>query len=256
MLKIGLTPCFLYPDPERKVFSKKSLVYIEKDMASYVGSTGCMPILIPDLKGPHLERFLEQLDGFIFQGGSDICPTTYGEEPVDKERWPGDPYRDKFELKVLDFAYKNKKPVLGICRGMQLINVFFKGTLYQDLILETKTPLVHRSQEQYDKVKHPISLSKEGVLSSLYDGKQDVTVNSVHHQGVKKLGKNLKVEAICPVDKLVEAISYEKFEESYILGVQWHPEFSETLKDEVIDPTPILQSFLEKAEALRKRKSE
>jgi putative glutamine amidotransferase len=254
MLKIGLTPCFLYPDPERKVFSKKSLIYFEKDMASYVGSAGCMPILIPDLKGEHLERFLNQLDGFIFQGGSDICPATYGEKPIDQERWPGDPYRDKFELKVLDYAYKKKKPILGICRGMQLINVFFEGTLYQDLLTETKTPQVHRSQEKYDKVKHLISLSKEGVLSSLYDGKDQVSVNSVHHQGVKKLGKNLKIEAICKGDNLAEAISHEKFEENYVLGVQWHPEFSQTLKNEVIDPNPILQNFLNKAEELRKGK--
>ena len=189
MLKIGLTPCFLYPDPERKVFSKKSLVYFEKDMASYVGSADCMPILIPDLKDQYLERFLDQLDGFILQGGSDICPASYGEKPLDQERQARDPYRDKFELKVLEYAYKKNKPILGICRGMQLINVFFKGTLYQDLLTETKTPLVHRSQEMYDKVKHTISLSKEGILSSLYEGKEKVTVNSVHHQGLKSLEK-------------------------------------------------------------------
>ena len=253
MLKIGLTPCFLYPDPTRKVFSKKSLAYIEKDMATYVGSYDCMPILIPDLKGDHLQKFLDQLDGFIFQGGSDISPTSYGDKPIDNERWPGDPYRDKFELKILKYAFERNKPILGICRGMQLINIFFKGTLYQDLAIETKTPLKHRSQEEYDKVNHSISLSEEGVLCKLYNGSKEVRVNSVHHQGVKKLGSDLNIEAVCPTDNLVEAISYKKFNENFILGVQWHPEFSETLKGEVIDPSPLLENFLKRAQERKEK---
>ena len=246
MLKIGMTPCFLYPDPTRKFFSKKSLAYLEKDMASYVGSYDCMPILIPDLKGEHLDQFLNQLDGFIFQGGSDISPSTYGEEALDQDRWPGDPYRDKFELKILKYAFEKNKPILGICRGMQLINVFFKGTLYQDLALETKTTLTHKNHEEYDKVKHSITLKEKGILFKIYNKEKQVDVNSVHHQGVKKLGSDLNIEAFCPADNLIEAISYKKFDESFILGVQWHPEFSETLKEKIIDPGPLLKCFLKR----------
>jgi putative glutamine amidotransferase len=91
-------------------------------------------------------------------------------------------------------------------------------------------------------------LKEKGILFKIYNQEKIVDVNSVHHQGVKKLGSDLNIEAFCPDDNLIEAISYKKFDESFILGVQWHPEFSKTLKEKIIDPGPLLKYFLKRVQ--------
>jgi putative glutamine amidotransferase len=252
MLKIGITPGFFYPDKHPHVHGKKTLTYIENDLAFYSSTSGIMPIMIPDLKGTSLVSFLEELDGIVFQGGGDMSPLTYGEEPIENGRWPGDPYRDKFELQIMDFAYFNKIPVLGICRGFQLLNVYFKGTLFQDLTLQSKTPVIHRDGEKYDKIQHQVRFTKNGLLEKIYNNpKYPLYINSVHHQGVKTLGKDLVVEAICPEDNLIEAFRHKALEERFILGIQWHPEFSHTLGDKILDPQPLLDYFIQEIKERR-----
>ena len=113
MLKIGISACFMYPDPSRTVFGKKSLNYLENDMARYIGQKGIMPVLIPDLEGEVLTDLLAEMDGFIFQGGNDLAPQSYGEEPILEGRWKGDAYRDQYELRILDYAVQAGKPVFG-----------------------------------------------------------------------------------------------------------------------------------------------
>ncbi|MBI1910006.1 MAG: gamma-glutamyl-gamma-aminobutyrate hydrolase family protein [Deltaproteobacteria bacterium] len=251
MIKIGVSACFLYPDPGRTVFGLKTLTYLESDMARYLSRRGILPILIPNLAEENLKEFLEAMDGFVFQGGSDIAPQSYGEEPIrqggaSKGRWPGDPERDAYELKILDYAVRQDKPVLGICRGCQLINVYFGGTLYQDIASQKEGALVHRDAMRYDHVHHRIEWKPGGLLGKVYKEDKATEVNSVHHQGIKDLGKDLLVEAISPQDQLVEAVSYKKPDEKLVLGVQWHPEFSHTLKDQVIRPEPLYDYFLKK----------
>jgi putative glutamine amidotransferase len=251
MLYIGITQGFFYPDSQRPVFSHKNLGYLLHDLAAFVARPGVMPILIPDLPEARLMEFLDELDGIVFQGGSDVSPKTYHEEAIENGRWQGDYYRDQFELKILDYAYHNKKPVLAICRGMQLANVYFGGTLYQDLGVQTNTPIEHRNAEFYDKIFHSVVCTSGGLLERLY-GKTQFDVNTVHHQGVKSLGENLVVDAICPEDNLIEAFHYKDLSEFYLFALQWHPEFNHTLSDRLNDPELILNHFLEAVRQKRK----
>lgn len=243
MLKIGITACFMYPDRSRIVFGKKVLSYVENDMAAYISQKGILPVLIPDLKEDLLKDLLEEMDGFVLQGGNDLAPQTYGEEPILECRWKGDPYRDQYELKILDFAVKSNKPVLGICRGLQLMNVYFGGTLYQDDASQRQNILIHRDADLYDKVSHRVQFTKGKILDNIYSEETDPRINTVHHQSIKDLGENLEVLAVCPEDGTIEAIGYTGAEAGKIMGVQWHPEFSETLREEIVDAQTLLDVF-------------
>jgi putative glutamine amidotransferase len=243
MLKIGVSACFMYPDPNRSVFGHKTLAYFEQDMARYLSRQGVLPILIPDLPEAQLQEFLEMMDGLVFQGGADIAPGTYKEAPIEDGKWPGDAYRDQYELKIMDYGFKNQKPILAICRGFQLANVYLGGTLYQDLKTQTSTSVEHRSAELYDKISHTVTCSEKSLLKEIY-GKEILSVNSVHHQGVKDLGQGLVIDALSSDDQVIEAFHYENMKENYLLGVQWHPEFTHTLKDQLDDARLIYDHFL------------
>jgi len=243
MKRIGVSACFFYPDPTRVVFGHKQLAYFEHDMSLYLSRKGIMPVLIPDLPPELLFDFLKEMNGFVFQGGADIAPASYQETPIENGRWPGDPHRDAYELRIMDWAYQNQKPIFGICRGFQLMNVYFGGTLHQDLGIQTSTPLEHRNAEKYDHIFHEVSCVPEGLVSRLYSGATTLTVNSVHHQGVKHLGRGLVVDARATGDGLVEAFHQPGPVPTF--GVQWHPEFSHTLDGTVADPAPLLDYFLE-----------
>lgn len=243
MIRIGISSCFMYPDPSRTVFGPKTLAYLEQDMAQYVARQGIMPVLIPDLPKELLDPLLQQLDGLVFQGGSDLSPTTYNAAPIANGRWKGDPQRDRYELYLFDHAIKNDLPVLAICRGMQLMNVYFGGTLYQDITTELPKARMHRSAELYDKVRHEINMTPDGLLAQLYPSVQKAVVNSVHHQAVNVLGDQLEVLARSKEDGIVEAISYTGTTEGKVLGVQWHPEFLASDQG-ILDPNPLFDQFL------------
>ncbi len=245
MIKIGITACFFYPDVSRTVFGPKSLSYVENDMFCYVSQKGILPVLIPDLNAEILEGILEELDGFIFQGGSDLAPGTYGEKPIVEGKWLGDAHRDQYELGIMEYAIKNDKPVLAICRGMQLMNAYFGGTLYQDIAMQKEGTILHRDAMIYDSVHHGIRFTGENSLSKLYKDIPDPVVNSVHHQGVKDVGERLKVLAISSEDGIVEAVEYMDAAPGRVLGVQWHPEFSDTLKDKVIPSDRLFDQFID-----------
>lgn len=245
MIKIGITACFFYPDISRKVFGPKSLSYVENDMLRYVSQKGILPVMIPDLEMSALKEILDELDGFVFAGGSDLAPETYGELPILDGKWMGDAHRDQYELAIMDYAIKNEKPVLAICRGMQLLNVYFGGTLYQDLSTQRNDVLNHRDAIRYDSIAHKICFTTSNVLSNLYSDFPDPMVNSVHHQGIKEVGKQLTVLAVSKEDQVVEALEYSGAPSGRVLGVQWHPEFSDTLQDKVIPADRLYNHFLE-----------
>ncbi|MBC9797347.1 gamma-glutamyl-gamma-aminobutyrate hydrolase family protein [Sinomicrobium weinanense] len=242
MIRIGITSCFMYPDKERNVFGPKSLNYLENDMVRYVTRKGVLPVLLPDVDDLYLNNILSEMDGFVLQGGTDIAPETYGEKPIGK--WKGDAYRDRYELKILDFAIKNSKPVLGICRGFQLMNVYFGGSLYQDTSTQNPEIGPHRSADLYDTVRHPINFVEDTYLANLYKDETDPYVNTVHHQAVKELGKDLEVYALS-ADGLIEAFGYTGEPAGKVVGVQWHPEFFHTIKEELIDADKLYEAFLQ-----------
>lgn len=243
MIKIGISSCFMYPDPSRLVFGPKTLSYLENDMATYIAQKGVLPVLIPDLADHLLLDILNEMDGFVFQGGTDLAPNTYGEEPIIPGKWLGDPVRDAYELKIMDFAFKKGKPIFAICRGFQLLNVYLGGTLYQDIATQRPDAITHRDAKAYDTLKHELNLVQGGLLHTLYgDGK--AVVNTVHHQGVKTLGKNLTVLATSKEDGIIEAVEYSKAPPGKVLAVQWHPEFSFNSTDEGLDSQLLYQAFL------------
>ena len=244
--KIGITSCLMLPDPKRATFSQKSLFYIESDMANFFSSNEIMPVLIPNFSSDiMLERFILELDAIVFHGGDDISPQSYGAPYLHKEKWPGNRLRDIYELKVMDTAFKYKIPMLGICRGQQLINTYFGGTLYQDIHTEVEHAIEHRNAKNYDRTHHQISFTQESLLASkIYPHESTPVVNSVHHQAIKVLGKNLICEAYSPKDQVIEAIRYDD-KSHFIYAVQWHPEFSHTLGSAILDPKPLLDYFIQ-----------
>lgn len=242
MIKIGVSACFMYPDIDRIVFGPKTLAYLENDMAQYLSRPGVMPILIPDYEGERMKEFLDEMDGFVFQGGADLAPESYGEEPIG--RWKGDRYRDEYELAIMDYAIKSDKPVFCICRGFQVMNVYFGGTLYQDIETQRPDAIKHRDAIVYDRVNHEVILNKGELLDKLHEGVENPRVNSVHHQGVKDLGKDLKVLATSKDDGIIEAFTWTGAEDGKVMGVQWHPEFFHTIEDQLIDAHKVYDHFL------------
>jgi putative glutamine amidotransferase len=249
--RIGISSCFFHPDNERKIFKGKTLLYLEQSMAFWVQSGGGLPYLVPTVKpssGFSPEDYALDLDGLLLHGGADVCPRTYGEEPL-KPDWEGDAIRDLYEIELVQAFMALGKPVLGICRGHQILNVTFGGTLWQDQLEQGATERVHRSQELYDRNLHTVDLVPGSQLAKLYPGEGTVLVNSVHHQAVRELGKGLIVEATSSDDGIVEAMRLD--DERYVVGVQWHPEFFEGVDDgTMLDNGPILREFLTAAEAV------
>ena len=243
MIKIGIPSCFFYPDPNRVVFGHKSLCYIEKDMANYLSRPGVMPILIPDLNKNEMKQFLDEMDGIVLQGGTDLAPETYGETPIGQ--WKGDKYRDEYELAILDYAMKQEKPVFGICRGIQVMNVYFGGTLYQDIQTQRSDCLIHRDAEKYDQVNHGITFTENKLLDRLYAGDEAKRVNSVHHQAIKDVGGDLEILATCTEDGIIEGVHWKGAEEGKVMAVQWHPEFLYNFKGgDLINPDLVYEHFL------------
>lgn len=164
-------------------------------------------------------------DGIILQGGNDISSALYGEEELNVQG--AQIFRDYFELALTHFAMKKGLPIFGICRGMQMINVAQGGTLHQHLheddwhthVQSATGSFMEKDIEQVEHTYHSILIKEGGILSTVF-AERELNVNSYHHQGINRLGKELFVEAV-GMDGLVEAVSYD---EKGILGVQWHPE--------------------------------
>ncbi len=168
-----------------------------------------------------IEAYAEMVDGVLFSGGDDVNPASYGEEQI----WGcGDvvPLRDDFEialLKVLLTKYP-EKPILGICRGCQILNVGMGGTLYQDLRSQVPGSIRHQQQQSSHYASHKATVAEGSKLHEIY-GSTEIMVNSFHHQAVKDLGAGLVITARAS-DGIVEG--FEKPDHPYFVAAQWHPE--------------------------------
>jgi putative glutamine amidotransferase len=189
-------------------------------------SAGAIPWMIPLVDDDTLRGVYDELDAVFLPGGADIDPRTYGAAPhplCDKT----DRERDRVEVALAKWALEDEKPVLGVCRGMQLINVAAGGTLYQDIAEELPGAIKHDyfpfSGQSYsrDFLAHEVSVAGGSRLAS-FVGAGSVRVNSMHHQGVKQLGNGLVATAEAP-DGLIEALEGED-DNGYLVAVQWHPE--------------------------------
>lgn len=257
-LKIGLSPRFLHSAPREMGFRGKTLQYLEQTVAHWLMTAGALVFMIPSITGGGLLRrgnlriadYVTELDGLVLQGGADVSPLTYGETPLRAE-WEGDRVRDLYEIDLLQEFVSQGKPVLGICRGLQLINVAHGGTLYQDLALHHPRSGGHHDPDAYDQHFHDIALVAGAGLARLYSGLGRARVNSIHHQGIRNLGKDLVSEAVSMPDQVIEAIRWSG--PGYVVGVQWHPEFHDPANSDLLDGKLLLQEFLECADSVRDR---
>lgn len=249
MLKIGISASFFHADPSRPIFKGMTLQYIEQNVAHWLMQRDVLAFMIPSPHGDTrrttsnvtLAAFADALDGLVLMGGSDVCPETYGEKALRPE-WNGDRIRDDYEIGLLRAFVAKSKPVLGICRGAQLVNVALGGTLWQDLATQVPGALNHRNWSIYEKNSHATTIVSSSGLAKLYPGATIVKTNSIHHQALKNLGRDLVVEARSEPDGIVEAIRWNG--PSYVFAVQWHPEFHPTGDASYIDDRPILDDFL------------
>jgi putative glutamine amidotransferase len=220
--RVGVGVCLMHPDPQRDIFRGKALQYIEERLARSLWEAGMVPVALPDLGEGSAGPLLELVDGLVLMGGADVAPGSYGEEPIESGRWPGDRARDIYELRLLGEAAGRGLPLLGVCRGCQLINVAFGGTLYQDLRTQLPDSLTHRDPERYDTLEHETRLVPGTWIQEVY-GKPSLLTNSIHHQGLKDIAPGFAVSCLAP-DGVVEGI--ERVEKrGFIAGIQWHPEF-------------------------------
>lgn len=171
------------------------------------------------------KQYLEGMSGMILQGGSDVCPSWYNQENRNAKQVQR--HRDLFEMALVKQCYDQNIPILGLCRGMQLINVVLGGTLHQELPEDRFQKHIDHQDDDFDEFSledmkecfHDVDLQEGHVLSSIYN-KPQLVVNSYHHQGINKLAQELQEEARSS-DGLIEAYSLK---EKGILGLQWHPE--------------------------------
>lgn len=251
-LRIGVSASFMHADPERPLFKGKVLKFVEQQLIHWVMHEGPVVYMIPapdpDMK-THIAAYAHDLDGLVLQGGADLAPETYGQGAMDP-KWGGDRVRDLYELELLKAFTAANKPVLGVCRGLQLINVAYGGTLYQDLNTQIPHTRVHRDWQIYDQNFHQIDIQAGSLLAAQHPGQSQAIVSSVHHQGVREVGKGLVIEARSSEDDVVEALRLDG--PQWVYGVQWHPEWHNPQKDGVMDNTPLLQAFLSEA---RKRRT-
>ena len=184
--------------------------------------SGGVPVLIPaDLKQVDAEVLTARLDGLLLSGGGDILPERYGSQPHPKVgSMDGD--RDELEIALVKLAVEKGLPFLGICRGIQVINVALGGTLYEDIATQCAHPIRHAYYPDWprDLRAHGVKAEPDSQLVKIV-GKSEFEVNSLHHQGLRNIGAYLRAMAWAP-DCLVEAIELPGH--PFGIGVQWHPE--------------------------------
>lgn len=182
-------------------------------------SGGGLPILLPASDDNEVAAsYLEYIDGLLVPGGGDVDPLRFGQEPR-PESGAIFPERDQLEIQLIQAAQRRDLPVLGICRGMQVINIALGGDIYQDL-KEVGSALKHMQEAPRWYPTHSVRIEKGTLLAEAYPTAER-RVNSFHHQAVKNLAPGLRASAWAP-DGVIEAI--ESTKHRFLLGVQWHPE--------------------------------
>jgi putative glutamine amidotransferase len=187
--------------------------------------SGAVPWIVPLIDDQEtLRAIYDRLDGIFLPGGVDIDPKSYQEDPTNG-CGRVDPDRDRTEITLVNWAMKDRKPILAVCRGAQLLSVAAGGTLYQDLGSEYPGAIKHdyfpkAGVHARQDLVHPVEVVADTRLSRVL-GTKTIRVNSMHHQGIKRLAPNLIANAYAP-DGLIEGV--ESVNDDFVLGVQWHPE--------------------------------
>ncbi len=204
---------------------------------------GLTPLLVTPAHDPaDVEALVGLASGLVLSGGEDVEPSRFGEEPR-PELGEVSPIRDAMEWKALDAALAREVPVLGICRGMQLLNVYFGGTLYQDLPTELGQDVLHYQTAPWGEHHHEVECTQGSLMHDILGDCVPLEINSFHHQAVKDLAPRVRCTAQAE-DGLIEAI--ESLDHDWVVGVQWHPERHEA---EAPDSDPnilIMEAFADR----------
>ncbi|MBW7572698.1 gamma-glutamyl-gamma-aminobutyrate hydrolase family protein [Caproiciproducens faecalis] len=229
---IGVTP--LYDTEQGRLWMRPNYLHA-------IEESGGVPLVLPLSSDEEDIAALTKLcDGFLFTGGPDVHPALFNEETL---RFCGsiDVQRDRFEILLLNQAVQADKPVLGICRGIQLMNVALGGSLYQDIPAQVSgLPVAHYQKPPYDVAVHGITIEKESPLYGILH-KTKMLVNSMHHQAVKELAPPLLCGA-SSADGLAECLYMPG--RRFFMGVQWHPEY---LFEPDSDSEDLFRAFLSAA---------
>lgn len=252
-VRIGLSARIFHPEPGAYGIKARTLLVLEQSVAQWVMARDVLLLMVPSVvqdgallrSNIRLRDYADCLDGLILQGGADVDPRAYGEEPLRPE-WGGDAVRDAYELELVHEFMEARKPILGICRGMQLINVALGGSLFQDLPTQRPGATRHES-EAYDRNIHHIDFAAAGKMAGWF-GAAGGRVVSIHHQAINRLGRDVEIEAQAVDDGVIEAIRWNG--RSFVCGVQWHPEFHQLAggAETLLDCTPLLEAFLKAAQ--------
>lgn len=208
---IGITCSF--DDRDGRFFLARA--YIDS-----VAEAGGIPLILPGTdKIKKLDSYLKVISGVLLAGGGDLDPSYFDEEPH-PALGEITPERDRFEIMLANAAMEKKMPILGICRGIQVLNVACGGNLIQHIPAEIKKPLKHSQSAPRAHPTHNITIDKDSQLADIF-GVSALRVNSFHHQSVKEPAEGFRVSAMSS-DGVIEAL--EALEYPFVIGVQWHPE--------------------------------
>ena len=215
-------------------FGDMERAYVNSTYVKGILRAGGVPLIIPcfgDLDV--IQRQAEICDAFVFSGGGDIDPSQYGEEP-DCRLGEIDPVIDAFQLSLYEEVEKFGKPVLGICRGLQIINTVREGDLYQDINNQISDSYQHVQSGKRTHSVHKVIVDEKSMLFEIME-QPELAVNSLHHQSIRKLGRGLRISARAGdgVVEAIESVSGEK-----IIGVQWHPE-------DMIDSSEVMNNLFQ-----------
>lgn len=235
---IGITTSYIAPTQD-----KSGQFVLGEKYVQAVLRAGGVPVILPlEIPAGAFAQLLGRIDGLLLTGGADIAPALFGGIPHPRVYGVLES-RDKMEIELVRLAAEQKKPFLGICRGIQVINVALGGTLYTDIGDQLPNPLKH---DQFDGIPanflaHEVSVEPGSRLSSVLGGTK-FSVNSLHHQGVERLAPGLKATACAP-DQLIEAV--ELADHPFGVGVQWHPEWLQDHEPQ----RQLFQAFINAAQA-------
>jgi putative glutamine amidotransferase len=221
--------------------------YVNNDYIESTTLSGGVPFILPVLEDEKMIKAqAESIDGLILSGGQDVNPLLYGEEPTTKS---GAPFlaRDKSEQLLLKHVIDQRKPVLAICRGLQILNVAYGGTLYQDISEIEESFVKHDQYKNTSNPSHSITVKEGTHLHSLYGS--GILINSFHHQAIKDVAPGFDVSAWAK-DGVIEAV--EKQGNQFVVGVQWHPEM---MAKEHASMLNLFRLFMEKVQQSVKEKN-
>lgn len=243
---IILTTSFADEDYERKDFDS---ICVKRPYIERIHDAAAIPLIVPfQSEKENLRHLAEVADGLLLPGGDDVHPKHYGAEAIHENSGPFSHERDDMEIALAEFFIACGKPVFGICRGAQVLNITLGGTLYQDIGSELSTFVRHEYDmsvskiERYTQDTHEVYFVKDTLLESFF-GCEKIITNSLHHQAVKEVAPSLRVSALGE-DGVIEAVESKNMQENWILGVQWHPE---TMIKAHLEQTVLFEKFVEAA---------